>query len=116
MQNSTNITDITSIAMSSSFQFIRNQVIRSRMMYPNLFPTLIMTAKKLLAVCRANPSYVTPFAASTRTPQAPQIKLHQKLKLIEFHFPFSSPAPSSASPSPQKPLAADLTVIPTSPR
>lgn len=66
MQNTTDITDITSIADTamSIFQFIKNQLIRSRAMQPNLWMTAIMTAKRLYSVCKANPYYVTPFAVS----------------------------------------------------
>lgn len=67
MQNTTVIADITSIADTamSSFQFVKNQLIRSRVMQPNLWVTVVMTGKKLYAACKANPYYVTPFAVST---------------------------------------------------
>lgn len=75
MQNTTDIADIASITDTamSSFQFIKNLLVRSRVMQPNLWMTAIMTAKKLYLACKTNPYYVTPFAVSTRTPQAPQI-------------------------------------------
>ncbi|KAJ5914830.1 hypothetical protein N7504_003713 [Penicillium tannophilum] len=67
MQNTTDIADIASFpdTAMSSFQFIKNLLIRSRVMQPNLWMTAIMTAKKLYFACKTNPYYVTPFALAS---------------------------------------------------